>query len=126
MHSSAATLSEAKGSVRTRGEPDMIGSYDWVTPHDRMLAAAPLRAFARNPGRRRPGLHTAESSGPQRLFSYRELLDQIRLDPVTCSHMVRDGDHPRGRDFDLRIDDVFLPIALGRGHIARQAEVLQS
>ena len=26
MHSSAATLSEAKGSVRTRGEPDMIGS----------------------------------------------------------------------------------------------------
>src|SRR6266576_6502134 len=123
MHSSAATLSEAKGSVRTRGEPDMIGSPIGSPHMTEWWLHCALRA---QPRTKASGLHPAESSGPQRLFSYRELLDQIRLDPVTRSHMVGDGDHPCGRDFDLRIDDVFLPIALGRGHIARQAEVLQS
>src|SRR5437660_10435078 len=123
MHSSAATLSEAKGSVRTRGEPDMIGS-PIGSPHmtEWWLHCALSRA---TPDEGVRG-YILRGSGPQRLFSYRELLDQIRLDPVTRSHMVGDGDHPRGRDFDLRIDDVFLPIALGCGHIARQAEVLQS
>src|SRR5271157_4387882 len=61
----------------------------------------------------------------QDLFPHRQLLNQVFAQLATASRLVADCNRSLRRNFNLRLDDVFLPVALRRRDVARQLEVVQ-
>lgn len=59
------------------------------------------------------------------LFADREFLDQISFDLVPEAAFVADRDRSFWAYFNFRTNDVLRPVALGRGYIAGQTEILK-
>lgn len=63
--------------------------------------------------------------GAQHFFSNCQAFYEVGLDRIASARGIWDCDQSFGANLDLRIDDVFLPVALGSRNISRQRKIGQ-